>query len=407
MEVFHATVGPVFGLSFWVYITTYDVLVGATALIAAQLFSALLFSLKMRREFSVPSGPYSPPLTVLIPCKGDLDGLRENALSVLDQRYEGPVEFIFVTPSEGDPAHSKLGAVLKERPQAAAKLLASGAVPTRSSGKITDLLFALKSVSERSEVLLFADADIRVSPDWAKEMVAPLGDPGTGLTTTSLLYVPEKAGFWGLLRLVWMGCVVVYSSLMDCVVGQSMAIRRRDFEALKVPEVWDGVLMEDLALAARARQWEKRIRFVGRAMPVCGESVTFRRFFGVFDKWVLVFRLYDLRFWLLGAGLLAAKLGVLTWAIHWRLPCLLAYFLGGEMLNALIVFGTYRRHLAERFSGIHPGYRRYVALAALTAPLVTLVYAMNYFKGTFGREVRWGGYRYKVRGKKRLEVHPV
>jgi len=191
---------------------------------------------------------------------------------------------------------------------------------------------------------------------------------------------------------------------MGCVTGQSIAMRREEFDKLGVRRIWENVLMEDMALASAARGWGRKIRFVGRAMPVATDNCGAREFFGVFNKWLRCFRVYDFRFWAMGGMLILGKLWILAWGLRHPAYGLLAYFAALETLNLYVVFRTYQKFLPDRFEGIHPAYRRFPLLAAFSWPLLILVWIVNWLSSLWSNDRHWGGVHYRLRGPDRVEI---
>jgi len=251
---------------------------------------------------------------------------------------------------------------------------------------------------------LFEDADIRVHRTWIAEMAAPLREAGVGAATSALLAVPRQFGFWSFLRFVWLGVTVSFWSFMGAVCGQSLAMRRQDFYDLQVPGLWEGALLEDLALTARLRRWGKEVRFVARAMPVTVGDCDASQFFDVFNRWIKCCRLFDAGVWLMGLAYLATKTGITLWSAwhhDWRL---LAIFWAFDMLNVWLLFAVYRLFLPDRFTELYPAYRPLPVLAALASPVLTAVYLLNYATSIINNSVSWGGYIYRVGAQKRLTV---
>lgn len=353
-----------------------------------QLFVAFRFFLLLRREAATPPAEYAPAATLIVPCKGVVEGFEENIRSLLDQDYKGPLEVLFVVPSENDPACARLRSWN-------ARVLVSNLVPRSCSGKALDLLHALDHISPGSEILVFADSDIRVRRDWLAQLVAPLSDSETVVTTAAMLFLPGR-GFWTLLRAVWMAAGIPYSALMQCVTGQSLAIRRFDFDGLGVRGVWGSSFMEDLSLAALLRSRGKRVRYVSRAMPFSTGACGVREYFSVFNKWMVTFRIYDIRVWIPALIATAAHLHVVFWSLyprtHWGIVGLL---FGGDAAYLACVFLIYRRFLP---------YRPLPLWAALTAPLLWATYAVQVAQSLWVREIRWGGRLYRIHGPQDVEV---
>ncbi|MEI8191985.1 MAG: glycosyltransferase, partial [candidate division NC10 bacterium] len=136
-----------------------------------QLACAARFASFFRRRRH--GGPY-PQASVVVPCKGEDEGLEANVEALLRQDYDGKLEFLFVVPSEHDPAFARLKVLAGE--PARFRLLVSGAAPRNCSEKILNLLHGAENAQEDSELLLFADSDNRVAEDWAAELAAPFQD---------------------------------------------------------------------------------------------------------------------------------------------------------------------------------------------------------------------------------------
>lgn len=360
------------------------------ALGAAQLAASLLFLL--RRLLEPAPGGAAPSAAVVVPCCGAGEGFEENVEAMLAQDYPGPVEFLFVTPSEDDPAHARLKTLMDAR----CRLLASGLAPTRSSGKIVDVLFALERVRPDAELLAFADADLRVGSDWLRRLAAPLADPAVGAATAFMAYRPEKGGFASHLRTAWMAAGTPFMELMGVATGQSLAMRRADFERLKVAELWSRSLFEDLALHPVLRRAGLKTVFVGGAMPVSGEGTDVRSLLALSLKWVFAFRVYVPLVWALGLGMTLGKAYFLFYALRtpaWRAPILAALY-AMDVLNLWVLSAAFRRETGPALA----------LWAPLMAPLVPLVYAYDFAVSPFKRGMRWGRRWYRVRGPQDVEV---
>ncbi len=390
-------------MSFLRYLAWYDALIVTLALQGAQLWTALLFFLRIRRGLSRPAADYAPATALLVPCAGVFAGFDENVRALLAQDYPGELRTYFVTPSVADPAHRRLEGLLKGTDST--RLLASGLAPKGCSGKITDLLFALERIEGEPELLAFADADLRVRPDWLKNLAAPLADPAIGVSTSASIYVPRGLAPAGLLRMAWIMNVIPFLVFFDCVSGQSMAMRRKDFASAGVAEEWKVSLLEDLALGALARKQGLRVRFAAGAVSAATEPLGFGAAVAVFDRWLRCVRLFDLRVWTLGAVLAALKLGIVLWALLRPAWDILVLFWLLEALALGAVAFAFRCHYPALWSAA-PALVRAGAplLAALAAPLLLAVQSWNFLRSALSNTVDWGPYRYHVHGKGNIEV---
>lgn len=362
----------------------------AAGLGAAQLFFTWLFHLKLRREVSREAEPHVPPVSVIVPCREAADSLAAGVRALLAQEYGGRREFIFVVADAADPAYGRLRAILADAPGARARVVVSGVEPKRCSAKLANLLGALPHVAADSEALLFTDSDLVVPPDWMRRMLAPLRDPSVGAASSAMIYLP-CGGFWGFLRSVWMAASVVYFSLLERAAGQSLALRRGDFEAWGVARVWEASLLEDMPVTTLARRHGKRVEFVSAAMPHSSDGCDARGFFSVFNRWIVCFRVYDPFLWLLGLSVTLLKCWIVlrgAWLGTYA-PALCLY--GADAANLGLVFAILRARFPER-------WLYHSVLAAASAPLLWAAYAVNFGNSLFSSTVVWAGRRYRVRG---------
>jgi ceramide glucosyltransferase len=142
----------------------------------AGLFTVRAF---VRRAPLTP-GDY-PPVTILKPVCGPEPGLAQALGSFCAQCYPGPVQIVIGAHDPADTALDAARAVQQGFPQADITILAD---PVRRgcNGKIANLMNMLPHA--RHDVLVIADSDLTVAPDYLAQVIAALLSPGTGLVTT-------------------------------------------------------------------------------------------------------------------------------------------------------------------------------------------------------------------------------
>ncbi len=380
-----------------------DLMLLVTGLGTAQFFFTLLFFLKLRREVSLEGAPYTPSVSVIVPCREAAGSFSASVQALLAQKYEGRREFIFVVADAADPAYRRLREILPEDPGWRVQLVVSQIKPMRCAAKLANLLGALPHVAADSEALLFADSDLIVSADWMQRMISPLQDPAVGASSSAMIYLP-CGGFWGFLRSVWMAAGVVYCSFMERVTGHSLALRRRDFEAWGVARVWEASLLEDMPVTTLVRRQGKRAAFVSAIMPYSSDGCDARSFFSVFNRWIVCFRVYDPQIWLLGLFVTLMKCWIVlrsTWLMTYA-PAL--YLYGVDAVNLGLIFVILHARFPERFAVVPTRLRYFPVLAAACAPLLLAVYAVNFFNSIFCSTVVWAGRRYRIRGPQEVQI---
>ncbi|MFA6029415.1 MAG: apolipoprotein N-acyltransferase [Elusimicrobiota bacterium] len=362
-------------------------LAAALALAAAQLTALGLFLRRLRTR-AAPGAGAPPSAAVIVPCAGPVADLEGAVRSYLAQDYPGRVEFLFVTPSASDPSHAALERLLAGEPRA--RLLASEVFPTRCSGKCADLAFAVRSAGS-CELLVFADADQRVPRGWLRALTAPLADASVAAATSAALPVPRAAAPASWLHAAWQGFGLPYLALSGSVCGQSLALRRADFESWGVAELWERSFSDDLSLSVLLARRGARVRFVGEAMPEGGSPSSLAGVFALTSRWFFTFRVYRPGVWGMGLALVFAKLWLLAWAlgapVSWGLLSLLC---ASDAVAALFLAAPVGKGSAAR-----------AALALLSAaaavPLI-LLQAAGLASSALRVEVRWGTRRYRVLG---------
>lgn len=255
----------------WIVAAPVAAAVAAVAF-AAVLYSFLaLFSLK---RFAPPAGAApaeAPGVTVLKPLYGGETGLYDHLLSFCRQTYGGPVQIIF-----GVNHHDDFAAAVARRIVALARAgnidgapaglsveLMIDATVHGSNGKVSNLINLSRRIAHPLVVL--ADSDISVEPDYLDRLAAAIERPNVGLVTCLYRGKP-LAGFWS--RLGAMG--VDYGFLPNVLtgmalnmaepcVGATIALRRDTLEAIGGFDRMKDQLADDYMLGEAVRETGQKI----------------------------------------------------------------------------------------------------------------------------------------------------
>lgn len=166
-------------------------LIGSTLYTLVMLYSAReFFALRRRPE---DDGDL-PSISVLKPLKG-LDVELFQNLSVLCQQNYGRYQVIFGVADADDPAVAVVRELQAAYPTVDIELVVDGRI-YGSNHKVSNLHNMYQRA--KHDVIVIADSDIRVGPDYLRGLVGPLRESGTGLVTC--LYRARNAG--GLATLV-------------------------------------------------------------------------------------------------------------------------------------------------------------------------------------------------------------
>src|SRR2546426_6287234 len=135
-----------------------------------SLRNGLSYASYVRRETARPFPDFAPFVSVIAPCRGLEDGLRENIAALFQQNYPS-YEIIFVTDRADDPVLGLIDEVRREVQdawqdgveRAAARCVVAG--PATDSGqKVHNLKAAVLEADPHCEVLVFVDTDARPHP---------------------------------------------------------------------------------------------------------------------------------------------------------------------------------------------------------------------------------------------------
>ncbi len=129
-----------------------------------------------------------PPVTILKPLHGDEPGLEEALESLCRQHY--PVfQVVFGVQDPADPAAAVVRRLQSRYPSRELALVVDAARHGRNR-KVGNLINMLPAA--RHDLLVIADSDLHVQPDYLDRLVAAMESPGIGLVTTLYAGLPVE-----------------------------------------------------------------------------------------------------------------------------------------------------------------------------------------------------------------------
>jgi ceramide glucosyltransferase len=162
-----------------------------------------------------------PSVTILKPVCGADPGLYDNLVSFCRQDYAGPLQIVIGAHRETDPAVPIARRVIADLPDRDIALIVDGALPG-SNFKVCNL--ANMMIAAKHEVLVLADSDMRVTPDYLGAVIGPLLEPGVGLVTCLYSGTPAASkGVGGVSSAL--GCGQInYGFLPSVLVGRAIGV---------------------------------------------------------------------------------------------------------------------------------------------------------------------------------------
>ena len=193
----------------------------------------------------------APPVTILKPLHGVDVELYENLLSFCRQDY-APFQIVFGLREANDPAIAVVRRIEREFPALDIALVVA-ALDRGANPKVANLINMLPAA--KHDLLVIADSDMRVPPDYLGRVTAPLADPAVGAVTCLYAGRPADASLASRLGALhindwFLPSVLVAAALapVDFCLGSTMALRRDALAAIGGFEALSGHLADDYML---------------------------------------------------------------------------------------------------------------------------------------------------------------
>jgi ceramide glucosyltransferase len=202
---------------------------------AMVVVAAVRFGLRRRRDERAPKD-FLPGLSVLKPVHGTEQGIERNFETFFEQDYPD-YELLFCARQQTDEALKLARRVGERYPRVKARYVTCGEPqPKFHNAKVFSL--ARLDAEAMNDLYVTSDADVRVRPNYLREMVQTLKDPHVGLA--SCVYIGtahEGARFASRLdavgKSVEMTSGVLVADMIEgtkFALGATMAVRRKSFQ---------------------------------------------------------------------------------------------------------------------------------------------------------------------------------
>ena len=356
------------------------------------------FALNAKRRLPRAARRHQPPLSVLKPLCGVDEGLYENLLSFVKQRYP-QFELVLGVADPRDPVLALVARLQANYPDAPLRVVVHGETDLSANPKVISLQHMARVA--RYDHWLISDSNVRAHPEYLSAIAAEMADPNVGLVSS--LIVGSGGHSLGahcenlhLNTFVIAGVCLADLADMPCVVGKSMLMRRQQLTDLGGFESLRSVLAEDYLLGQRYHEAGYRVVLSTHPVATYNRRLTMRRFLARHLRWAQLRRTCALGPFLaeplfysspfIIAPLMVSEVG------HWNYACWLGLCarVGADAL------------LARRTSGRWPTLS---ALAFLPAKDALLLGAWS--MALVRRSVTWRGHSLRIGPGSRLMHPPV
>jgi len=340
---------------------------------------------------------YSPRCCIVLPCKGVPKDLQTNLQAFLDLDYPD-YEIIFALESISDAAYPIISRLIHGKPTAS---IVIAGLATQCAQKNYNLLAAINA-AHAPEVYVFADADICPKKFWLKELVLPLSAADVTVTT----------GFRWLIAVRGKPCEYVHTyiniflyvllTFINCsggtfLWGGSMAIRKKDFDELKVAHRWSNAVVDDNSLSQVIMKHSRKSVVVPACITTSDDLLpSIHQAISWFSRQIMFLKSYEKAVWFfLMLPLVICALVLFLW-----LP--IAAVAGGGSLNAFlqlgggasVIFfvGEMITALLYPLLGSIPQFYKFLILL----PFMRSTHIISSLRTVFTNKVVWSGVKYHM-----------
>jgi ceramide glucosyltransferase len=364
------------------------VLAPVSLLLTLLAHAAVFIALAPRRTAEA----VAPPITVLKPVKGDEPGLYENLASLATQDYPA-YEILVAAEDARDPALEVARQVRDDFPDVRIGVHA-GARPLGLNPKVN--LLSVLFDRARHDTVLISDSNVRVGPQYLRQLAAEMSDPAVGLVTN--MVVGEGSGLGALLETLHLNSFVAAATSIArvavgraCVIGKSMLLRRSDLARMGGLHEVRNVLAEDFVIGRMYELAGFRVALSPYLITCVNDGWTVERFLNRHLRWAQMRRriapaayfgelLLNPVVWITLGALLLYATGP---ALDLRLLAIAAAGIAVKCASDSLVSRRLRGRL-PRFAEI------------LLIPLKDLAVAAIWLVGCFRRRVSWRGNELRI-----------
>jgi ceramide glucosyltransferase len=210
----------------------------STIFLGLVVVASARFKAIARKRALQPKPTEWPAVSLLKPVHGAEPGLREFLESFFAIDYPGEFEILFCARTDADAGLQLAREVAALHPNIPVRFLLSGKPPWPNARCYSLSVMAPEAAHD---ILVITDSDVRVQPNFLREVIAPFQHPETGakLGASTCLYRGDATGMglWALMEGMGMSVemsagVVVADMLegMKFTLGPCMTVRRQDLD---------------------------------------------------------------------------------------------------------------------------------------------------------------------------------
>ena len=376
---------------------------GLLGLVTSTIF-ALLAVAGLEKFLRVRTGAvgrgFEPPVSLLKPLDGDEPGLEAHIESFFRQDYPN-FEILFCARSAADPGLEAARRVAARYPLIPARFLATGE-ETYINAKVSSM--ELMHGAAQHDIFIVSDSDVRVTPNYIGDVIAPFAREEVGAVTCLYRGVADRS-LWSMLEAAGMSVEMTTGVLtanllegMKFALGPTMAVRRACVEAMGGFGVLGPYCSDDFLLGANVAAQGKTVVLSHRVIDHIILNLSFAASLRHQTRWMKSTR-FSRPWGHLGTALtFSVPFGVLACAaaLLMRRPLLGIALLAYSILNRMVLAAVVGKLAVEE---------RHLVRTIVLYPIRDLLGFCCWIASYFGSTILWRGRRYRLtRGGL---MHPV
>jgi len=370
----------------------FSSIIGLSCLGAAAAYAVLTLVAVLRWEMrrAAIGTNELPPVTILKPLCGAEPDLYEHLRSFCQQDYP-QFQIVFGVQDPADSALAVVNRVVSEFPSLQIDVVIS-AQQHGDNYKISNLINMMSLTSH--DLLVIADSDTWVGPDYLATVTAPLQDPKVGMVTCLYCDVPTpkiSSRLGAMYINEWYMPSVLLARLFGFqgyASGQTMCVRRDTLQAIGGLRAIVNDLADDYRLGELVRGLGLRIVLSPYLVKAQHDESNFDSLIHHELRWMHTIRILrpsSFRLLFLSFSLPLAGLGLLLAALEPAIPAVAWMFFSITVSARLIA------HFRHRFRGDGALLSDFWLLPARDA-LFCWVWCRSFFVS----RIRWRGYEFDV-----------
>ena len=338
---------------------------------------------------------FAPPASILKPVRGLDSGAYENFASYCRLNYP-QYELIFAVGDPNDPVIPVIEELQRVFPGRQIRFV-TGIERLGENNKVNNLCRLVKEA--RYDLLVMTDSDVRVEPDYLREVAAPFADPKVGAVTA----FARCAGGGTLaadLSMLDMCTDSIPSALVarklegkvQFAFGWTMATTKKHLAEIGGWEAMVNHHSDDFELGNRIARQGYRVEFMREPVCMVVPEESFREFLGHALRWAIGLRNVRPAGYVgvtftqgLPWALLAA---VVAGAAGWT--AIAAFYLSAYLLLRIAVSWT---------AGVWGVHDRVITKKLWLVPLRDALNTAVWVAGFFSDRIHWRGLEYRVKDK--------